>query len=325
MDPITMMLIAQGVAGLGKAGYGAYQKRKGKQALASAYEAPTGTPSEYADLIKQARASEISKRRIDEINRSMATSTAALQQSGSRAVIGGIGAVTASGAGAKTQALSQQQQEIMQALGRATSGAENQRARDVARQTREEGLAMNAIQAGQENLFGGISDVLEAGVRFQGAKSEGLIGDKTSGVKTKTSGVKTKKSSGTSMFYQPEQATSQTGTSATAGVGIPEGSMMLDEVVVTPRVTEEEVLGELQIQPGMKTMKKGGVQKTPGKFSHKENPIHIMKDGAKIGEMTGGEYIFNPQQAKQMQKFAKSGKSDLHKFVRTLLNKPQFK
>jgi hypothetical protein len=318
MDPITMMLLAKGVAGAAKAGYGAWQKRQGNQALAAAYEAPTGTPSEYADLIKQARASEISKRRIDEINRTMATSTAALQQAGSRGVIGGIGAVTASGAGAKTTALTQQQSEIMQAMTRATMGAENQRQRDVNRQLREENLAMNAISAGQENISGGLSDVLEAGVQFQGAKSEGLIGKKTSGVKTK-------KSSGPSMFYQPEQAMSQTGTSATSGVGIPEGSMMLDEVVVAPKVTDEEVLGELEIQPGMKTMKKGGVQKTPGKFSHKENPIHIMKDGAKIGEMTGGEYIFNPSQAKSMQKLAKSGNSDLHKFVRSLLNKPQFK
>ena len=318
MDPITMMLLAKGVAGAAKAGYGAWQKRQGNQALAAAYEAPTGTPSEYADLIKQARASEISKRRIDEINRTMATSTAALQQAGSRGVIGGIGAVTASGAGAKTTALTQQQAEIMQAMTQATRGAEYQRQRDVDRQLREENLAMNAISAGQENISGGLSDVLEAGVQFQGAKSEGLIGKKTSGVKTK-------KSSGPSMFYQPEQAMSQTGTSATSGVGIPEGSMMLDEVVVAPKVTDEEVLGELEIQPGMKTMKKGGVQKTPGKFSHKENPIHIMNDGAKIGEMTGGEYIFNPSQAKSMQKLAKSGNSDLHKFVRSLLNKPQFK
>jgi hypothetical protein len=79
-------------------------------------------------------------------------------------------------------------------------------------------------------------------------------------------------------------------------------------------------------KPQPKIMKDGAkVKKTPGEFSHKSNPIDIMKDGAKIGEMTGGEYIFNPSQAKSMQKLAKSGNSDLHKFVRSLLNKPQFK
>ena len=311
-----MMLLAQGVAGVAKAGYGAWQKSKGKKALAGAYQAPTGTPTEYADLIKQARASEISKRRIDEINKTMATSTSALQQAGSRGVIGGIGAVTAAGATAKTGALTQQQQEIMEALGTAVKGAELQRERDVTRQTREEDSAMAAISAGQENIAGGLGEVLEAGVGFGQARSEGLIKPKKKpSTSTVAPSVSVKKGASTLTTQQP----------STSGVGIPEGSMLLDEVVVTPRVTDEEVLGELQIQPGMKKMKKGGVQKTPGKFSHKTNPIDIMKDGAKIGEMTGGEYIFNPSQAKNLQKLAKSGNSDLHKFVRTLLNKPQFK
>jgi len=301
MDPITMMLIAQGVAGIGKAGYGAYQKRKGKQALASAFEAPTGTPSEYADLIQQARASDISQRRIDEINRSMATSTAALQQSGTRGVIGGIGAVTAAGAGAKTQALSQQQQEILQSLGRATMGAEYQRQRDVARQNREEGFAMNAIQAGQENLFGGISDVIEAGVRYNTAAQDDLVGDNKT---TKDKNV-----------FEGFKIDANAAKNAKGITGGPTSEALTDTQL-------EELAKSLEYY---KSFKSGGVQKTPGDFSHSNNPIDIIKDGAKIGEMTGGEYIFNPKQAKQMQKFAKSGNSDLHKFVRTLLNKPQFK
>lgn len=64
----------------------------------------------------------------------------------------------------------------------------------------------------------------------------------------------------------------------------------------------------------------GGVQKTPGEFSHAKNPIDIMKDGAKIGEMTGGEYIFNPRQASTLQSLASKGGSPLHKYVRNLLN-----
>lgn len=277
-----MMLIAQGVAGLGKAGYGAWQKRQGKKALSSAFEAPTGSPSEYADLIQQARASEISKRRLDEINKTMATSTAALQQAGSRGVIGGIGAVTAAGAGAKTQALSQQQSEILQALGRATMGAEYQRQRDVARQTREENLAMAAIQAGQENIIGGVGDVMQAGLGYGQAQAEGLIKSPTA-----EPTLKPKKSQVTDVIKE-----------------------------------DEDINGynwEVVANKGAK------VKKTPGEFSHKSNPIDIMKDGAKIGEMTGGEYIFNPSQAKSLQKLAKSGNSDLHKFVRSLLNKPQFK
>jgi len=77
-----------------------------------------------------------------------------------------------------------------------------------------------------------------------------------------------------------------------------------------------EVLGDGS-QPQYKA---GGVQKTPGEFSHAKNPIDIMKDGAKIGEMTGGEYIFNPRQASTLQSLASKGGSPLHKYVRNLLN-----
>jgi len=73
--------------------------------------------------------------------------------------------------------------------------------------------------------------------------------------------------------------------------------------------------------PGLRipSLKHGGVKKTPGEFSHSKNPIDIMKDGAKIGEMTGGEYIFNPRQASTLQSLASKGGSPLHKYVRNLL------
>lgn len=312
-----MMLIAQGVAGLGKAGYGAWQKRQGKKALSSAFEAPTGSPSEYADLIQQARASEISKRRLDEINKTMATSTAALQQAGSRGVIGGIGAVTAAGAGAKTQALSQQQSEILQALGRATIGAEYQRERDIARQTREEDLAIAAIQAGQENIIAGAGDVMQAGLRYGQAQEYGLIDPKANKAQTRAQ----------RMTAEAQKDMFQQLTAGPKAVKSPmESALSKDQF----KTLAEGFSGELSLQDleqlqDIEEFKNGGVKKTPGKFSHKSNPIDIMKDGAKIGEMTGGEYIFNPSQAKSLQKLAKSGNSDLHKFVRSLLNKPQFK
>ena len=65
--------------------------------------------------------------------------------------------------------------------------------------------------------------------------------------------------------------------------------------------------------------------KTPGDFSHKTNPIDVMKDGKKIAEMTGGEYIFNPKQSQKLRNLSGQGESTLHKFVRELLSKSQFK
>jgi len=65
----------------------------------------------------------------------------------------------------------------------------------------------------------------------------------------------------------------------------------------------------------------GNVKKTKGEFSHETNPIDIIQDGEKVGEMTGGESILNPTQAKKIQKYAEGGDSDLHKYVRNLFNK----
>jgi hypothetical protein len=78
-------------------------------------------------------------------------------------------------------------------------------------------------------------------------------------------------------------------------------------------------VGGMRVPGLLGSNKHGGVQKTPGKFSHATNPIDIMKDGSKIGEMTGGEYIFNPNQARTLEALASKGGSPLHKYVKGLL------
>lgn len=77
-----------------------------------------------------------------------------------------------------------------------------------------------------------------------------------------------------------------------------------------------------QMKKDSKEMKDGGVVKTPGDFSHKKNPIDIVKGGAKIGEMTGGEYIFNPKQMEKIKSFvATDDKVKLHSYVKSLIKK----
>jgi len=303
MDPVTTtLLVAQGLAGLGKAGYGVYQQQRGRQALDAAYEAPTGKPSEYAEMLKQAKQSEQAQRRLDEINRSMASSTAALQQAGSRGVIGGIGAVTEAGSRAKTGVLTAQQQEIMRALQLSARGSENERSRQLSREDRERRQAQAAISAGVQNVAGGIGDIAGSLATGIDARSD----NKTTGTDTDTTA---------SPF-----AFKQEGKAVKNAAGIPGGP-------TTPMMSEADIIKAYEdiYSKYQQVFKKGGVQKTPGEFSHSENPIDIMQKGAKIGEMTGGEYIFNPKQAKQMKKLASSGNTDLHKFVKSLLNKPQFK
>lgn len=90
--------------------------------------------------------------------------------------------------------------------------------------------------------------------------------------------------------------------------------------------SNENFVGEGIAMEEVDVMSKGGkAMKTPGKFSHESNPIDVIKDGKKIAEMTGGEYIFNPKQSETMRNLSKNGNSALHKFVRDLLSKRQFK
>ena len=310
MDPITTaLLVAQTAAGIGKSAYGAYQSTQGRKALDSAYQAPTGKPKEYAEMLRQARESEVAQRRLDEINRSMATSTAALQRAGARGVIGGIGAVTEAGATSKTKALTAQQQEIMRALEMNVQGTERERSRQVDLETRERQEAQAAISAGVQNVTSGLSDLVTAGTTGMEARAD----------KKKTT------PKGTTPEFKADPNVMKGLSLETPTIG----GLSAKKKKTTP-VTEQTLsdiynLEDLEFEGLAANKAKGGVQKTPGAFSHSTNPIDIMKDGAKIGEMTGGEYIFNPKQAKQLKKLSKSGGSQLHKFVSSLLNKPQFK
>ena len=310
MDPITTaLLVAQTAAGIGKTIYGAGQSIQGRRALDSAYQAPTGKPKEYAEMLRQARESDVAQRRLDEINRSMATSTAALQRAGARGVIGGIGAVTEAGSKAKTAALTEQQREIMRALEMNVQGAEAERNRQIDRETRERTEAQTAITAGVQNVTSGLSDLVTAGTTTMEARAEN----------------KKPTPSGTTPEFKADPNVMKSLSLETPTIG----GLSTKKKRTTP-VTEQTLsdiyeLEDLEFKGLAANKAKGGVQKTPGAFSHSTNPIDIMKDGAKIGEMTGGEYIFNPSQAKQLKKLSKSGGSPLHKFVNSLLNKPQFK
>ena len=187
----------------------------------------------------------------------------------------------------------------MNALRASVQGSERERTRQLAKESRERGQAQAAITAGVQNVSGGISDI---------GSALALGVDSRSGKTTTTDTVE-----------DPFQFNKDANAAKNA-VGIIGGE--------TTDMMSEEDIAKMYDEVYSKfrpVFKKGGVQKTPGEFSHKTNPIDIMKEGAKIGEMTGGEYIFNPKQAKQMQKLAKSGNTDLHKFVKSLLNKPQFK
>ena len=78
----------------------------------------------------------------------------------------------------------------------------------------------------------------------------------------------------------------------------------------------------------VKTMANGGTapQMLPGEFDHESNPIHMVdENGEKVGEATGGELIFNPDQTNDIQEIISMGDDEaLMAYMTKLLSKPQF-
>ena len=119
-------LVLAGALGAGQSLLGLGQMAAGQAAAKRIKEASTARPSEYAEMLKQARNAELEQRRLEELNRSIATGIAAAQGAGGRAVVGALpGMVRASDAGA-LDILGQRQAQTMQALGFAAKGSENE-------------------------------------------------------------------------------------------------------------------------------------------------------------------------------------------------------
>ncbi len=310
MDPITMsLLVAQGVAGLGKTGYGLYQQRAGKTGLAGVQEASRMKPAEYAEMLKQAKSGQAVQQRISEINKALATSTETLQQSGSRAVIGGIGKVVDAGTGATNQLLGQQHRDIMSALGASAMGSERQIGRDTQREMIQRQGFQNAINAGVQNTVGGLSDI---GRTIGYAASMGDSNERTGSDLQDPLDFEMKNPLEDTTISQGGDPLLEGGvnTAAIAERYKPTSSPMMD-------LTSEEEEAARRAIGQMNNFKYGGMMQTPGEFSHDTNPIHMIQDGEVIGEMTGGEYVLNPKQAKAISKESK--------FFRNLLKTKRFK
>jgi len=77
----------------------------------------------------------------------------------------------------------------------------------------------------------------------------------------------------------------------------------------------------LGIQARARAEEGAKIMETPGEFSHKTNPIDLVRNGKKIGEATGGELIFNPEQSGKLEQLASDGETDLHRYLRGLFKK----
>jgi hypothetical protein len=298
-------LVLAGALGAAQTGLGAYQMIQGQQAAKRIKEASTARPSEYAEMLKQARNAELEQRRLEELNRSIATGIAAAQGAGGRAVVGALPKmIRASDAGA-LDILGQRQAQTMEALGFAAQGSEREIGRKINREMMERGAAQAAIEGGLQNIAGGVGQIGSAGVYGAQLASK-----------------KPAKAGAESVLSAEDIARTETVASLRGAEGeravLAQGFDNMQEEELVPILPAKQSDFGLLLNDRRRfllpsEMKEGGMV-TGGKFDHKTNPIDIVKKGQKIGEMTGGEVILNPAQQQKLSKESAYFRQLLKKF-----------
>ena len=278
------------------------------------------TPAAFRQAVKDAYDRNLLESQQREITRQLGTSVGALQQAGGRALLGGIGAATQQAAlmgerAAQSQA--QTQLGALSQLGQAELSTqrlrENRYQRELAQQREMRAQAEAGAGAGLGNIIGGALSAGTVGLGAAGALGgdikKAMLGDftKDEGTGEEPTGADT---------FIPKVFPKTLGLKANL-TQTPAGAKALRDKMMA---------GEL-------FFKEGGVTKTDGEFSHEKNPIDLVQDGEKVGEATGGEYIFNPQQSRKMNELAKkateggsksqkaNAMQKLAKFVRTTLKR----
>lgn len=307
--------IMAGIQGLTSIGTGIADYRAGKEEAERRADeiqrlkatAPSlETPAAFRQAVKDAYDRSLLESQQREITRQLGTSVGALQQAGGRALLGGIGAATQQAARSGERAAQSQAQTQLGALsqlGQAELSTqrlrENRYQRELAQQREMRAQAEAGAGAGLGNIIGGALSFgtvgLGAAGAFGGDIKKAMLGDFSKTGKTDGDGG-TGDEGGTYDFLEDKMA------------------------------TEGERYGDVYA-------KEGGVTKTKGEFSHEKNPIDLVQNGEKVGEATGGEYIFNPQQSRKMNELAKkateggsksqkaNAMQKLAKFVRTTLKR----
>jgi len=275
--------------GLGQAALGIGQFRRGGRDLAQVDSLEAGMIRSEAARKRMAQQQTDAMRGMQSITRNMATGVEALGRRGTRALVGGVQGLQA--------AADRATQSYLDKYGAASAARDRQLERadfgETARRVeRDRQRAQTLRDAGYKNIYKGASQAIGGGLDLIPTK--------------KTDDVK-------SLDEIEKEIMSKSEKEAVKEF---DELNLLNEAIERP--FDEDELSE--------TFSVGGkAKKTPGEFSHKDNPIDIMQKGSKIGEMTGGEYIFNPDQAKQLKSLSKKGNTPLHKFVNKMLNKSQFK
>jgi hypothetical protein len=301
------------IAGLGQAGLGAYQMYQGQQMAKDIKEASLARPSEYAEMLKLSRQADLERKRLEELNRTLATGIGAAQQAGGRAVIGALPAMVRAGDVGTQNILAQRQASQMAALQQAAGGAEREISRLMAREQQQRAAAQAAVEGGLQNIAGGVGGIGKAAMLGAFDKKAGEVSADAASKVLSPEEAQLKQDILSSRATTARER--RIGESAAAGMedlmaeresllGMgPEAGLTNDQYDALMRMKE---LGLVNFNAGGKM--------TKGAFNHKTNPIDIVQAGKKVGEMTGGEVILNPAQQKKLSQESAYFRSLLKKF-----------
>ena len=306
--------VAAGALGALQSALGAGQVFAGQAAASRIKEASTARPSEYAELLKQARNADLEQRRLEELNRSIATGIAAAQGAGGRAVVGVLPQMLRAADVGAIDILGQRRSDTMQALQFGALGAEREIGREINREMMERGAAQAAIEGGLQNFAGGLGQMGSAAIYSGLGKTAKDVAKEVSPNSEAAMRKETMRS-----LNKTQRERDKIGESL---VNL-QGQLDEDQVpllaanrskvanILAPEEDEFNLGSRLFQLPSQ--LKDGGMI-TDGKFSHKANPIDIVQKGRKVGEMTGGEVILNPEQQKKLSKESKYFRTLLKKF-----------
>ena len=270
----------QGALGAAQVAHGIYQRRQATNELAKqrATAPSMSTPEQYYENYKNAYDSTIAKMETDNINRAYAQSLDALQGAGGRAVVGGLGSIEAQRQAGMNQMLGQERQARM-AAGQSLAGAQSQEQQYRLNQFEADvNMANQAFQAGTANIGNAFSSAAEN--LMYGQLAQQVNGEEPTPF-GETNFGKFYKSSINKGAKGLNKAADYLGGAAQKGSGF----------------LKEKAQDFIMNKATSYRMEDGGMM-TEGDFSHKSNPIHLVQDGVKVGEATGGEFILNPKQAK---------------------------
>ena len=232
-----------------------------------------------------------------EAQRQSGTAIGALKAGGARAILGGLGAQQQMASSNMSRIASDEYRRktaAMAAVGREEQGLQDARRADV---NTDLGLARGQAASGLEGAFN--ADMMRRQIGNQALSGFAELAGQAAGIAGQEG-----------LFGEGslDDATARSMTDQLGQSGITASQMEeingLRGYGMSFEEARDMVLG--------KTAEKG--MKTPGKFSHSKNPIDLIQDGMKVGEVTGGEYVINPEQARAIARQSSIARGLFKKF-----------